>query len=72
MRKTKIFLITVLLGALLAVAAAEDNWILAAGFGAALVASIWIFAHAYPRDAAPPADRRHENSLRRKAGLKPH
>lgn len=72
MRKAKVFLITVLLGALLAVAAVEDNWLLAAAFGAALVASFWIFVHAYPRDAAPPADRRHENTLRRRAGLKPH
>lgn len=72
MRKPKVFLITVLLGALLAVAVADDSWLLAAGFGAALVASLWVFVHAYPRDAAPPADRRHEATLRRKSGLKPY
>lgn len=72
MRKPKLFLVTVLLGALLAVAVADDNWLLAAAFGAALVASLWVFVHAYPRDAAPPADRRHEATVRRKSGLKPY
>ena len=72
MRKPKVFLVTILLGALLAVTVAEDNWLLAGVFGAALVASLWLFVHAYPRDAAPPADRRHEATLRRKSGLKPY
>lgn len=72
MSKTKIFGITVLLGAILAIAVAESNWIMAAVIGASLVAVLWLFAHSYPRDAAPPADRRHENTMRRKAGLKPH
>jgi uncharacterized membrane protein len=70
-RKAKAFWITVLLGAILAVAVAESNWLMAAIIGALFVATLWIFVHAYPRDAAPPADRRHENTQRRRAGLKP-
>jgi hypothetical protein len=71
-RKAKAFWVTVVLGAVLAVAVADENWLMAAVVGAALVASLWIFVHVYPRDLAPPADRRHEATLRRKAGLKPH
>ncbi|HEX7727104.1 MAG TPA: hypothetical protein VF410_11165 [Rhizomicrobium sp.] len=71
-RKTKAFGISVLLGAILAVAVAEENWPMAAIVGAAVAVTLWIFAHAYPRDLAPPADRRHENTQRRKAGLRPH
>ncbi|MBS0277248.1 MAG: hypothetical protein JSR81_06490 [Proteobacteria bacterium] len=71
-RKTKAFWFSVALGALIAVAVAEENWPMAAIAGAAIVVTLWIFVHAYPRDLAPPADRRHENTLRRKAGLKPH
>lgn len=71
-RKTKAFLVSVVLGAILAVAVVDENWPMAAIIGAVLVATVWIFVHAYPRDLAPPADRRHENTLRRKAGLKPH
>jgi hypothetical protein len=71
-RKTKAFLVSVVLGAILAVAVVDENWPMAAIIGAVLVATVWVFVHAYPRDLAPPADRRHENTLRRKAGLKPH
>ena len=71
-RKAKAFWVTVVLGAVLAVAVADENWLMAPIVGAAVVASLWIFVHAYPRDLAPPADRRHEATLRRKAGLKPH
>jgi len=71
-RKTKAFWLSVALGAVIAVALAEENWLMAAIAGAAIVVTLWIFVHAYPRDLAPPADRRHENTLRRKAGLKPH
>jgi hypothetical protein len=69
-RKAKAFWSTIVLGAVLAVAVAESNWLLAAIMGAGLVATIWVFIHAYPRDAAPPTDRRHENTQRRRAGLK--
>ena len=71
-RKTKAFWLSVALGAVIAVALAEENWPMAAIAGAAIVVTLWVFVHAYPRDLAPPADRRHENTLRRKAGLKPH
>ncbi|HUB84815.1 MAG TPA: hypothetical protein VL971_03930 [Rhizomicrobium sp.] len=71
-RKAKAFWISVVVGAVLAIAIVDSNWILAAIMGALLVVTLWIFTHAYPRDAAPPADRRHENTLRRKAGLKPN
>jgi hypothetical protein len=71
-RKAKIFGFTVLLGAALAVSVAEENWLMAAIVGAALVATGWLFVHSFPRDLAPPADRRHENTQRRRAGLKPH
>jgi len=71
-RKTKAFWGSVVFGAVAAVALVEENWLMAAIAGAAIVVALWIFVHAYPRDLAPPADRRHENTLRRKAGLKPH
>lgn len=71
-RKTKAFWLSVLLGAILAVALAEENWLMAAIIGAVLAATLWVFVHAFPRDLAPPSDRRHENTLRRKAGMKPH
>jgi hypothetical protein len=71
-RKTKAFWVSVILGAVLAVAVAEENWLMAAIIGAILMATLWVFVHAFPRDLAPPADRRHENTQRRKAGLKPH
>ena len=71
-RKTKAFWLSVLLGAILAVALAEENWLMAAVIGAILAATLWVFVHAFPRDLAPPSDRRHENTLRRKAGMKPH
>ena len=69
-RKAKAFWASITVGAGLAVAVADSNWILAAIMGATLVATLWIFTHAYPIDIAPPADRRHENTQRRKAGLK--
>jgi len=72
MRNLKLFGITVLLGVVLTIAFAEDNWILAAIVGATVVATGWLVAHVYPRDLAPPADRRHENTQRRRAGMKPH
>lgn len=71
-RKAKAFWISVVAGALLAVAIVDSNWILAAVMGAILVVTLWIFTHAYPHDLAPPADRRHQNTQRRKAGLKAH
>ena len=72
MRNLKLFAVTVLLGVVLVIAFAEDNWIMAAIVGATVVATAWLVAHVFPRDLAPPADRRHENTQRRRAGLKPH
>ena len=72
MRNLKLFAVTVLLGVVLAIAFAEDNWLMAAIVGATVVATAWLVAHVFPRDLAPPADRRHENTQRRRAGLKPH
>ncbi len=72
MKKAKVFGLTVLLGAGLAVALAESNLMLAAICGAFLVVTTWIFVHAYPGDIAPPADRRHENTQRRRANLRPN
>ena len=71
-RKAKAFWISTAAGGLLAIAVADSNWILAAIMGAILVVTLWIFTHAYPHDLAPPADRRHANTQRRKAGLKPN
>ena len=71
-RKAKAFWLSVVLGAVLAIMLAEGDWLMAAIIGAVLVVTLWVFVHAFPRDVAPPADRRHENTLRRKAGLKPH
>ncbi len=69
-RKAKAFWISVAAGAALAVAVVDSNWLLAAIMGTVLVITLWIFTHAYPHDIAPPADRRHENTQRRRAGLK--
>jgi hypothetical protein len=69
-RKAKAFWISIVVGAGLAVAVADSNWPLAAIMGAVLVVTVWIFTHAYPHDIAPPADRRHENTQRRRTGMK--
>jgi hypothetical protein len=71
-RKAKAFWISIVVGVVLAIAIVDANWILAPIMGAVLVVTLWIFTHAYPRDIAPPADRRHENTQRRKAGLRPN
>ena len=43
-----------------------ENWLLAALVGIGIGTMIFIFTHAYPHDIAPPADRRHENTQRRR------
>ncbi|MEI9993774.1 MAG: hypothetical protein WDM91_04195 [Rhizomicrobium sp.] len=70
MRKRTIFTISGLLGGGLVLSAAESDWLLAAVIGVALGLSTALFVHVYPHDIAPPADRRHEASQRRKASLK--
>jgi zinc transporter ZupT len=67
MRKRTLFGICVVLGALLLVLLASSDWGLAAVVGMGLGAMIFMFVHAYPNDIAPPSDRRHENTQRRRA-----
>ena len=69
MRKRVFYTVCAFLGAVALVAAAESDWLLAAIMGAALGLTFALVAHSYPHDIAPPADRRHEATQRRK-GLK--
>jgi hypothetical protein len=69
MRKRVFYTVCAFLGAVALVAAAESDWLLAAVMGAALGLTFALVAHSYPHDIAPPADRRHEATQRRK-GLK--
>ncbi len=66
MRKRVAFGILMLLGMVLLVAVSESNWPLAAVMGVVLGAAVAVTIYAYPHDAAPPADRRHEASQRRR------
>ena len=66
MRKRTIFLICALMGAALLVSVVESNWLLAAIIGVGLGTTTALFVYVYPLDAAPPADRRHEATLRRR------
>lgn len=66
MRKRMVFAIFMFLGMVLLVAVAESNWFLAAIIGALIGGFIAFALHAFPRDAAPPADRRHEATQRRR------
>jgi hypothetical protein len=67
MRKRTLFGLCVAFGALLLALLADSNWALAAIVGIGLGAMIFMFVHAYPNDIAPPSDRRHENTQRRRA-----
>jgi len=67
MRKRVMFAILAGLGAMLMVVFADSNWLLAAIVGVGLGAVVFTFVHAYPHDIAPPSDRRHENTQRRRA-----
>ena len=66
MRKRTLFGILSGLGAAILVVLAESNWLLAAVVGVGLGAVVFVFVQAYPHDIAPPSDRRHENTLRRR------
>jgi hypothetical protein len=66
MRKRVWFGISMFLGMVMLVAWAESNWFLAGILGLMLGATVAIAIVAFPRDAAPPADRRHENTQRRR------
>jgi len=71
MRKRTKYAISAILGALVFAVVAEMNaWPLALILGAGIGLTIALVIHAYPDDIAPPADRRHENTQRRKAALK--
>jgi hypothetical protein len=64
-KRTKLGL-CIALGGMLVVLTAYENLPLAALVGMAIGAVLFVFLHAYPNDIAPPADRRHENTLRRR------
>jgi len=66
MRKRVVFAISMFLGMVLLVAVAESNWLLAAIMGPLLGLFVVLMFYSYPTDAAPPADRRHEATQRRR------
>jgi hypothetical protein len=66
MRKRVVFGIFMFLGMVLLVAVAESNWFLAAIMGLLMGAFVAMALFAFPHDAAPPADRRHEATQRRR------
>jgi hypothetical protein len=66
MRKRVVFGISMFLGMVTLVAWAESNWFLAGILGLLLGATVAIALFAFPNDAAPPADRRHEATQRRR------
>jgi hypothetical protein len=67
MRKRTLFAVLTALGAMMLIVLADSNWWLAALVGVGLGAMVFTFVHAYPHDIAPPSDRRHENTQRRRA-----
>ncbi len=73
MRKGSFYVVSAFLGALgLAAAAAETQDVaVAAVIGAGIGLVVAFVFHIYPDDIAPPADRRHEATQRRKASAKP-
>jgi hypothetical protein len=66
MSKRFLYAACAVLGAVALTAAAESDWLLAALMGAALGLAVALVIHAYPNDIAPPADRRHEATQRRR------
>ena len=66
MRKRTKYAISAVVGAAVFLTMAESNWLLALIVGAGVGITIAIMVHAYPNEIAPPADRRHENTQRRK------
>lgn len=66
MRKRTKLAIYAALGAATLLLLAESNWILAAAVGMGLGGIVFMFTHSYPHDIAPPADRRHEATVRRR------
>jgi len=66
MRKRTMYAICGILGAVLLLAVVESNWLVAAITGAGIGLTAALMVHAYPNDVAPPADRRHEATQRRR------
>jgi len=66
MRKRTVFATCAVLGAILLLWVAESDWLLAVVTGVALGLSTALFVYVYPHDAAPPSDRRHEATQRRR------
>jgi len=66
MRKRVVFGVFMFLGLVLLVALAESNWFLAAIMDVVMGGFVAMALFAFPRDAAPPADRRHEATQRRR------
>jgi cyanate permease len=66
MRKRTLFGLLMLVGTCACLWVAQSNWVLAAIIGMGCGATVAILILAYPLDIAPPADRRHENTQRRK------
>ena len=66
MRKRIVFAIFMFLGMVLLVSAAESNWFMAAIMGVVMGGFLAFALYAFPHDAAPPADRRHEATQRRR------
>jgi len=70
MRKGLLYVTSAVIGAVGLAASAVGDFIAAALTGAGLGLIFALVFHVYPNDIAPPADRRHENTQRRKAAAK--
>lgn len=66
MRHGTRYALAAIMGALILYVFAFENWPLALLVGAGVGVTILLMIHVYPHDVAPPADRRHENTQRRK------
>ncbi len=66
MRKRTMYLLCAALGAVFLLFIVEADWLLAIVTGAGLGLTVALMVHSYPNDIAPPSDRRHENTQRRK------
>ena len=67
MRKRTALVLCAVVGASVLTLLADSNWLLAALVGMGVGVAVFVLVHAYPHDIAPPADRRHENTQRRRA-----
>jgi hypothetical protein len=67
MRKVLVFAICAGLGALLFINVSESDWLMAGVLGTAMGLMLALFFFVYPKDMAPPADRRYEAQRKRAA-----